>query len=126
MRPELTTHLLSTLEEKLIRINAVGNRAPNNRHPMEHNWRFLWVTEKQLLEDVEDDGEHDEGDKGHGADGERGELGQAVGQRAGYCVEEAHAGVVEWRWEMFRVSEVFHGIGRARGKELNALQLRCE
>ena len=64
-----TTNLFATPKEKLVRINAVSDGAPDERHPVENNGRFLWVAEKQLVEDVEDDCEDEEGEERGGGDG---------------------------------------------------------
>ncbi len=53
-------NLFPTTEEEFIGIDAVGNGAPDERYPVEHNWRFLGISNEQLAQDVEDD-DKDEG-----------------------------------------------------------------
>ena len=48
------------MEKEFIGINAVGDGATNERHPMKHHGGLAGVFEQQLAEDVEHNGKHKE------------------------------------------------------------------
>ena len=59
-------HLLSTLEEEVVWVDAVGDGAPNDGDPMKHERRFVRISKDQLAEDVEQHGQHEEDQHGRG------------------------------------------------------------
>lgn len=52
------TNLVPAIEEELVGVNAVRDGATNERHPMEDQRRLCWVSEEQLLEDVQQHSEN--------------------------------------------------------------------
>ena len=57
MRMIKSKYLFLTSDEEFIWINPVADSAPNERNPMEYNWRFIVVPEKQLVQEIENNGE---------------------------------------------------------------------
>lgn len=57
---QYSLHLFLTTEKEVIGINAVGDGATNERHPMKHHGGLAGVFEQQLAENVEHNGKHKE------------------------------------------------------------------
>lgn len=49
-------YLLPAIEEEFVGLNTIGDSASYKGHPVENNWGLLWISEQQLIEDIEDDG----------------------------------------------------------------------
>lgn len=48
-------YLFPTAEKEAIRINAVSDGTPDERHPVKHDWWLIRGFEQQLVEDVQND-----------------------------------------------------------------------
>ena len=83
-------YLPPTAEEEFVRINPVGNGAANEWHPVEDNWGFIAVFEKQLAKHVEDDDNNKEREKASGDDHTRGIIRQEITQRLGDHRKDTH------------------------------------
>lgn len=91
---QVSTHLLATLKEELVRLHAIADRAAYHRHPMKDHRRLMRVLEKQLVEDIEDDGEDNECGECGENDCDGGRRGREARDRDGNDCEEAH--IVCW------------------------------
>ena len=58
VRASPATNLVPAIEEELVGVNAVGDGATNERHPMEDQRRLCWISEEQLLKDVQQHNEN--------------------------------------------------------------------
>ena len=54
-------YLLPTTKKEFIRVNSVGDSTADEWHPVEDQWRFIWVLEKQLTKHIENDSNNKEG-----------------------------------------------------------------
>lgn len=67
---DAATDLFAAIEEELVGVNAVGDSAANEGHPVEDEWRLgtLATDGQQLRQNIEDNGESEScaGDDGHG------------------------------------------------------------
>jgi hypothetical protein len=54
-------NLCAAVEKESVRVDTVSDRTPDDGKPMEDNRRLVGVLEKQLVENIENDGENDEG-----------------------------------------------------------------
>lgn len=61
----ILAYLFTAAEEELERVNAIADRAADNRKPMKDHWRLIGVLEEDLERDVH---QHGEGHKGHQTD----------------------------------------------------------
>lgn len=62
------TNLFSALEEEGVWVHSIADGVADDGEPVENKRGLIWVLEKKLAQDVEDDSEGDEGresDGGH-------------------------------------------------------------
>ena len=74
---ERELYLFPAIEKEVERVDSVGHGAPDQGEPVEYHRRFIRVLEKQLVQDIQDDGEDDEGSKA-GAQEHPDGLGRAL------------------------------------------------
>lgn len=55
-RAERVMYLFPAGEKELVRVNPVGDCAPNDGEPVEDNGGFVGVLEQELAQDVDKDG----------------------------------------------------------------------
>lgn len=55
------TNLFPALKEERIWVNAIRDRAANNRKPVEDDWRLVRVLEEELFQDVQNNDQDEEG-----------------------------------------------------------------
>lgn len=79
--------LLATGEEELVRVDAVGNGAADEREQVEDEWWLSRIADEELAEDVEKD---DASYHRRGEEENAGPGGCDSGEAAGEVVEDAH------------------------------------
>lgn len=89
---QISTDLLAVLLEEPWGVHAVGDGASDQGQPVEDDRRLIGVLEHQLVQDIENNREHNNGGRNDADLGRRAQLAELLGQRPCDIFEEPHGG----------------------------------